>query len=75
MASPMFSCETSTVIRSGKSRGKHSIASARKFCSSNPPKFFTPLAVPTGFQRHFGLNLLVHGDGVKIDVQHVAVDR
>src|SRR5207245_9756810 len=42
MESPIFSCETSTVIRSGKSPGRHSIANARKLCSSNPAKVFTP---------------------------------
>ena len=36
------------MIRSGKSRGKHSMARTRKFCSSKPPKFLTPFATPSG---------------------------
>src|SRR6266480_1322248 len=46
MESPIFNCDTSTVIRSGKSRGKHSMARARKLCSSSPPKVLTPTGVP-----------------------------
>src|SRR5439155_1639970 len=48
MASPMSSAETSTMMTSGKSRGRHSIASDRRFCSRSPPIFFTPFAIPVG---------------------------
>src|SRR5437773_2333376 len=69
MESPMFSCETSTVIRSGKSPGRHSIASARKLCSSNPPKVLTRTAVPPTFVRGSAFSLTCFAIFFVLDVE------
>ena len=44
-------------------------------CSSTPPPVFTPVGFADGFDRHHDGDLLVLGDFVKIDMQHLAAQR
>ena len=62
-------------MRSGRSRGRHSIASERRFCSSKTAEILHAIRRSSRFERDFRLDHLVHRDGVEIDVQNMAADR
>src|SRR5438046_2032520 len=69
MESPIFSCETSTVIRSGKSPGRHSIASTRKLCSINPSALSLRTAERPMFVRGSAFSLTCFAIFFVLDVE------
>ena len=66
---------TSTVIKSGRLRGKQATRIVRSMVSSRPPPVLTPTGSPTLVDGHFGVENFVLRDLVQVDVDDVVLDR